>query len=128
MSQQFPTSEKSTMDSKSSNTEVLSSPRPTQEPEPSARAKFKGKCHDWCGTHCSYWPLPAFAGQLSILDRLLTPLILLCMIVGVIIGEFVPNVQHAFDTVRFKSVSVREFTCEVLLQRSITHLILQQLR
>lgn len=54
---------------------------------------------------------PAFAGQLSILDRLLTPLILLCMIVGVIIGEFVPNVQHAFDTVRFKSVSVREYSC-----------------
>lgn len=39
----------------------------------------------------------------------MTPLILLCMIVGVIIGEFVANVQHAFDTVRFKSVSVREF-------------------
>lgn len=49
-----------------------------------------------------------FAGQLSLLDRLLTPLILLCMIVGVIIGEFVGNVQHAFDTVRFKSVSVRK--------------------
>ncbi|OBZ67159.1 Arsenite resistance protein ArsB [Grifola frondosa] len=28
------------------------------------------------------------------------------MIVGVIIGEFVPNVQNAFDTVRFHSVSV----------------------
>ncbi|KAI0072390.1 arsenical-resistance protein ACR3 [Panus rudis PR-1116 ss-1] len=28
------------------------------------------------------------------------------MIVGVIIGEFVPNVQNAFDTVRFQSVSV----------------------
>lgn len=30
------------------------------------------------------------------------------MIIGVIIGEFVPNVQEAFDTVRFDSVSVRE--------------------
>ncbi|KAK7688387.1 hypothetical protein QCA50_008760 [Cerrena zonata] len=44
--------------------------------------------------------------QLSLLDRLLTPLILLCMIVGVIIGEFVPNVQAAFDTVQLRSVSV----------------------
>ena len=45
--------------------------------------------------------------RLSILDRLLTPLIILVMIVGVIIGEFVPNVQATFDTVRFDSVSVR---------------------
>ncbi|KAF8063603.1 sodium bile acid symporter family-domain-containing protein [Lyophyllum atratum] len=28
------------------------------------------------------------------------------MIIGVVIGEFVPNVQNAFDTVRFDSVSV----------------------
>ena len=44
---------------------------------------------------------------MSILDRLLTPTILICMIVGVIIGEFVPNVQRAFDTARFQGVSVR---------------------
>lgn len=30
------------------------------------------------------------------------------MIVGVVIGEFVPNVQEAFDTVRFDTVSVRK--------------------
>jgi hypothetical protein len=30
------------------------------------------------------------------------------MVVGVVIGEFVPNVQKAFDTARFNSVSVRE--------------------
>ncbi|OBZ67187.1 Arsenite resistance protein ArsB [Grifola frondosa] len=48
----------------------------------------------------------ALVKKLSILDRLLTPAILLTMIVGVIIGEFVPNVQNAFDTVRFHSVSV----------------------
>ncbi|KAH7915932.1 sodium bile acid symporter family-domain-containing protein [Hygrophoropsis aurantiaca] len=44
--------------------------------------------------------------KLSILDRLLTPCILLCMILGVVIGEFVPGVQQAFDTVQFKGVSV----------------------
>ncbi|KAF8141356.1 sodium bile acid symporter family-domain-containing protein [Boletus edulis] len=44
--------------------------------------------------------------RLNILDRLLTPLILVFMVVGVLIGEFVPGVQPAFDTVRFDSVSV----------------------
>ncbi|KAG1850348.1 sodium bile acid symporter family-domain-containing protein [Suillus subalutaceus] len=44
--------------------------------------------------------------KLSILDRLLTPAILVCMVVGVVIGEFVPGVQQAFDTVKFDSVSV----------------------
>ena len=29
------------------------------------------------------------------------------MILGVVIGEFAPHVQEAFDTVRFDSVSVR---------------------
>lgn len=42
------------------------------------------------------------------MDRLLTPTILLCMIIGVIIGVFVPGVQAAFDTVRFDTVSVRK--------------------
>lgn len=62
-------------------------------------------------------PSPSCLGifkQLSLLDRLLTPLILICMVVGVIIGEFVPNVQTAFDTVRFQSVSVRKSTHQVL--------------
>lgn len=40
--------------------------------------------------------------KLSILDRLLTPAILVCMIVGVVIGEFVPGVQQAFDTVKLE--------------------------
>jgi ACR3 family arsenite transporter len=44
--------------------------------------------------------------QLGILDRFLTPAILVTMIIGVIIGEFVPNVQHAFDVAQFDSVSV----------------------
>jgi hypothetical protein len=48
--------------------------------------------------------------RLSILDRLLTPLIIFAMIIGVIIGEFAPHVQQAFDTVRFDSVSVRAYT------------------
>ena len=50
----------------------------------------------------------SFVKELSILDRLLTPLVLLSMIVGVIIGEFVPGVQHAFDTATFGDVSLRE--------------------
>jgi len=46
--------------------------------------------------------------KLSILDRLLTPAILVCMVLGVVIGEFAPHVQKSFDTARFDSVSVRE--------------------
>ena len=52
--------------------------------------------------------LPVLFQRLGILDRLLTPLILISMVVGVVIGEFVPGVQPAFDTVQFYSVSVRE--------------------
>ncbi|KAL6298250.1 sodium bile acid symporter family-domain-containing protein [Sparassis latifolia] len=48
----------------------------------------------------------ALVKRLSIIDRLLTPAILLAMITGVLIGEFVPGVQAAFDTVRLQSVSV----------------------
>jgi hypothetical protein len=46
--------------------------------------------------------------KLSVLDRLLTPAILVCMVVGVVIGVFVPGVQQAFDTVKFYGVSVRK--------------------
>ncbi|KAK2464885.1 hypothetical protein APHAL10511_002961 [Amanita phalloides] len=46
-----------------------------------------------------------FAG-LSIQDRLLSPMIITAMIIGVVIGEFCPNIQHTFDTVRLYSVSV----------------------
>jgi hypothetical protein len=46
--------------------------------------------------------------KLSILDRLLSPAILFVMVIGVVIGEFVPNVQKAFDTARFDSVSIRK--------------------
>jgi len=44
--------------------------------------------------------------RLSILDRLLTPAILVCMIMGVVIGEFAPHVQEAFNTARLDGVSV----------------------
>ncbi|CCM00266.1 uncharacterized protein FIBRA_02296 [Fibroporia radiculosa] len=47
----------------------------------------------------------ALLKKLSLTDKLLTPAILVAMIVGVVIGEFVPNVQPAFDTARFASVS-----------------------
>lgn len=46
--------------------------------------------------------------RLSVIDKLLTPAIFVAMVVGIVIGEFVPSVQEAFDTVQFKSVSLRE--------------------
>lgn len=62
--------------------------------------------------------------KLGLLDKLLTPIILLSMIIGVIIGEFVPGVQEAFDTVRFDSVSVRSY--KLFLTNSPSKLILEQ--
>jgi hypothetical protein len=47
--------------------------------------------------------------ELSLLDRLLTTIILLSMIVGVLIGVYVDGVQEAFDVVQLHDVSVR--TC-----------------
>ena len=48
--------------------------------------------------------------KLSIVDRLLTPLILITMVIGVVVGKFTPNIQKAFDTARFDSVPARECT------------------
>ena len=47
--------------------------------------------------------------ELSWTDRLLTPAILVSMIVGVVIGEFAPGVQQAFDVVQFRGVSTRSY-------------------
>ncbi|KAI9471381.1 arsenite transporter [Zychaea mexicana] len=44
--------------------------------------------------------------RLSFLDRYLAVFILVAMIVGVLIGYYVPGVQHSFETVQFGSVSV----------------------
>ncbi|KAF8957180.1 sodium bile acid symporter family-domain-containing protein [Flammula alnicola] len=44
--------------------------------------------------------------ELSILDKLLSPFVLLAMIIGVIVGEFAPSVRDKLDTVKFHSVSV----------------------
>lgn len=46
----------------------------------------------------------ALLAQLSLLDRLLTPAILISMVIGVLIGEFVSGVQDAFDTATFNGV------------------------
>ncbi|KAK7049239.1 arsenicals resistance [Paramarasmius palmivorus] len=43
--------------------------------------------------------------QLGVLDRLLTPIILVCMVIGVILGNYVNGVQEAFNTVQFHNVS-----------------------
>lgn len=51
---------------------------------------------------------PSILTALSILDKLLTPLILLAMILGVVIGEFAPHVQAAFSGRDFNGVSIRE--------------------
>lgn len=53
-------------------------------------------------------PAPSLLKELSLLDRLLTPLVLIAMIVGVIIGEFVSGVQEAFNTATFADVSLRQ--------------------
>ena len=46
--------------------------------------------------------------KLGILDKLLSPLIILFMILGVVIGEYAPHVQQTFDVIDFHGVSVRE--------------------
>lgn len=48
--------------------------------------------------------------RLSLTDKLLTPIILLSMILGVIIGVYAPRVQESFDTIQFNGVSVREYS------------------
>jgi hypothetical protein len=53
--------------------------------------------------------LPSVLKQINLLDRLLTPIIFLAMVVGVLIGVFVDGVQKAFDLAKFDSVSVREY-------------------
>ena len=49
--------------------------------------------------------------ELGILDKLLTPIILLFMILGVVIGEYAPQVKDALDTVKIHKVSARECRC-----------------
>ncbi|KAF8802149.1 arsenical-resistance protein ACR3 [Phlegmacium glaucopus] len=44
--------------------------------------------------------------ELSILDRLLTPFVFIAMVVGIVIGEFVPSVQSALNTAKFNGVSI----------------------
>jgi ACR3 family arsenite efflux pump ArsB len=52
-------------------------------------------------------PVIVLFKRLGLLDRLLSPAILLTMIIGVIIGEFAPGIRKAFDTARFDTVSIR---------------------
>lgn len=62
----------------------------------------------YTGTTSNETVTPSLLKELSWLDRLLTPLVLLSMIVGVIIGEFVSGVQEAFNTATFADVSLRK--------------------
>ncbi|KAJ6590684.1 sodium bile acid symporter family-domain-containing protein [Mycena vulgaris] len=75
---------------------------PVQDPEVAARVQDREvAASDRSPPTTSY-----VFKRLSILDRLLTPAILLTMIVGVLIGNYVPGVQDAFDTARFDGVSI----------------------
>ncbi|KAH9476521.1 Arsenite resistance protein ArsB [Psilocybe cubensis] len=56
----------------------------------------------WEGTVKSPSPFK----EMSILDRLLTPFVLLSMILGVIIGEFAQGVREALDTAKLHNVSL----------------------
>jgi hypothetical protein len=74
------------------------------------RGPAKGERPVFYGQHaCAHLGVQALYSELSILDRLLTPLILVFMIVGVVIGEFVSGIQEAFDTVQLNGVSVRTY-------------------
>ncbi|KAF9225010.1 arsenical-resistance protein ACR3 [Gyrodon lividus] len=84
------------------------SPSESQKESVSTPSNLSPHPFDEAGRHPEILANPpqALFQRLSILDRLLTPLILICMVIGVVIGEFVPGVQPAFDTVQFDSVSV----------------------
>lgn len=58
--------------------------------------------------------------ELSLLDRMLTPLILIFMIVGVIIGHYAPEVKDALDTVKFYGVSARKSFSNRAVERDLT--------
>jgi hypothetical protein len=62
---------------------------------------------DYIVLPCSELHTGVFLG-LSTQDRLLSPLIFVTMIIGIVIGEFCPNVQHALDIAHFNGVSVRQ--------------------
>jgi len=47
--------------------------------------------------------------ELSILDRMLTPLVFVAMVVGILLGEYVPSIRTALDTAKLDSVSLRTF-------------------
>ncbi|KAH6911582.1 arsenite transporter [Coprinopsis sp. MPI-PUGE-AT-0042] len=44
--------------------------------------------------------------ELSIFDKLLTPLIIITMIVGVVLGRYVPEIKSGLDAAKFHNVSV----------------------
>lgn len=53
--------------------------------------------------------VPAPFRELSITDKLLTPLILCSMILGVVLGEFAPKMREALNAAKFDNVSLRKF-------------------
>lgn len=49
------------------------------------------------------------------MDKLLSPLIILAMVGGTLLSQFVPGVQEAFDTATIRGVSARTRTIEGLM-------------
>ena len=43
------------------------------------------------------------------MDKLLTPLVLCSMVIGVVLGEFAPKVREALNAAKFDSVSLRKY-------------------
>ena len=102
---------------KQSNTDVSESPACLSPIEPNddvterQDVALQGKFHSR-GTHPSTINnlFSDIFKKLGILDKLLSPLIILFMILGVVTGEFAPHIQQAFDAIDFHGVSVREST------------------
>ena len=58
--------------------------------------------------HADAAPSLGLLGSLSVLDRWLAPIVLLAMILGIIIGEYAPNVDKSFNGAKFADTSVRQ--------------------
>ncbi|KAI8365946.1 arsenical-resistance protein [Radiomyces spectabilis] len=86
---------------------------PTREPSIRQPCYITNDCkHSYCVPYTQLDRAPevqtasSLIRQLGILDRFLVLWILIAMVVGVVIGYFVPGVQQSFETVQFGSVSV----------------------
>ncbi|EAU91316.2 arsenite transporter [Coprinopsis cinerea okayama7 len=75
--------------------------------------QFKGK---YCMASSRY---PIFS-ELSIFDKLLTPLIIVTMVVGVVLGEYVPSIKDGLDAAKFHNVSLRMYPPSSMISPRLT--------